>query len=107
MKPAVALRGICKRFGAVQANDDVTLEVAAGTVHGIVGENGAGKSTLMSVLYGLHTADRGSIELSGQPVRIRNPHQAIALGIGMVHQHFKLVEVFTVLVLMTPAFWRE
>ncbi len=62
--PAVALRGICKRFGAVQANDDVDLTVAAGTVHGIVGENGAGKSTLMSVLYGLHAADRGTIEVS-------------------------------------------
>jgi simple sugar transport system ATP-binding protein len=90
--PAVALRGICKRFGAVQANDDVDLTVAAGTVHGIVGENGAGKSTLMSVLYGLHAADRGTIEVSGQPVQIRNPHEAIALGIGMVHQHFMLVE---------------
>jgi simple sugar transport system ATP-binding protein len=90
--PAVALRGICKRFGAVQANDDVTLEVASGTVHGIVGENGAGKSTLMSVLYGLHSADRGAIEVLGQAVQIRNPHDAIALGIGMVHQHFLLVE---------------
>ena len=69
-----------------------TLTVAAGTVHGIVGENGAGKSTLMSVLYGLHAADRGTIEVSGQPVQIRNPHEAIALGIGMVHQHFMLVE---------------
>ena len=90
--PAVRLLGICKRFGAVQAVDDVTLEVAPGTGHGIVGENGAGKSTLMSVLYGLHTADRGAIEIFGQPVQIRNPHEAIALGIGMVHQHFMLVE---------------
>jgi general nucleoside transport system ATP-binding protein len=90
--PAVRLRGICKRFGAVQANDDVDLTVAAGTVHGIVGENGAGKSTLMSVLYGLHAADRGTIEVFGRPVQIRNPHEAIALGIGMVHQHFMLVE---------------
>ena len=90
--PAVALRGICKRFGTVHANDDVDLTVAAGTVHGIVGENGAGKSPLMSVLYGLHAADRGTIEVSGQPVQIRNPHEAIALGIGMVHQHFMLVE---------------
>ena len=66
--PAVALRGICKRFGAVQANDDVNLAVAAGTVHGIVGENGAGKSTLMSVLYGFHAADSGRIEVFGKPV---------------------------------------
>ncbi|HRH88121.1 MAG TPA: ABC transporter ATP-binding protein [Rubrivivax sp.] len=92
---AVALRGICKRFGAVQANQDVTLEVAAGSVHGIVGENGAGKSTLMSVLYGLQTADRGTIEVFGQAARIRGPHDAIALGIGMVHQHFMLVDSLT------------
>jgi simple sugar transport system ATP-binding protein len=90
--PAVALRGICKRFGAVQANDEVDLTVRAGTVHGIVGENGAGKSTLMSVLYGFHAADRGGIEVFGKPVQVRNPHVAIALGIGMVHQHFMLVE---------------
>ena len=90
--PAVALRGICKRFGAVQANDDVDLTVAAGAVHGIVGENGAGKSTLMSVLYGFHAADSGRIEVFGKPVQIRNPQQAIGLGIGMVHQHFMLVE---------------
>jgi len=95
--PAVRLRGICKRFGAVQANDDVTLEVAAGTVHGIVGENGAGKSTLMSVLYGFHAADSGRIEVFGKPVQIRNPHEAIALGIGMVHQHFMLVDTLSAL----------
>jgi len=91
------MRGICKRFGAVQANDDVSLTVAAGSVHAIVGENGAGKSTLMSVLYGFHTADRGTIEVDGRPVQIRNPHEAIALGIGMVHQHFMLVEPFSAL----------
>ncbi len=90
--PAVALRDICKRFGAVQANDAVDLTVAAGTVHGIVGENGAGKSTLMSVLYGFHAADSGRIEVFGKPVQIRHPHEAIVLGIGMVHQHFMLVE---------------
>jgi simple sugar transport system ATP-binding protein len=94
---AVALRGICKRFGAVQANDAVDLTVQAGTVHGIVGENGAGKSTLMSVLYGLHVADRGHIEVFGRPVQIRNPQQAIALGIGMVHQHFMLVDSLSAL----------
>jgi simple sugar transport system ATP-binding protein len=95
--PAVRLQGICKRFGAVQANDAVSIEVAAGSVHAIVGENGAGKSTLMSVLYGFHTADRGTIEIDGRPVQIRNPHEAIALGIGMVHQHFMLVEPFSAL----------
>jgi ABC-type uncharacterized transport system ATPase subunit len=95
--PAVALRGICKRFGAVQANDRVDLTVAAGTVHGIVGENGAGKSTLMSVLYGFHGADSGGIELFGRPVSILNPQQAIALGIGMVHQHFMLVDTLSAL----------
>jgi simple sugar transport system ATP-binding protein len=93
----VRLVGICKRFGAVQANDDVSLEVEAGTVHGIVGENGAGKSTLMSVLYGLHPSDRGTIEVDSRPVTIRNPHDAMRLGIGMVHQHFMLVEPFSAL----------
>ncbi len=97
MPPALRMTGICRRFGAVQANDDVTLQVEAGTVHGIVGENGAGKSTLMSVLYGLHAADRGTIDVFGRTARIRNPHDAIALGIGMVHQHFMLVDSLTAL----------
>ncbi len=95
--PALRLIGIHKRFGAVQANHDVSLAVQAGTVHGIVGENGAGKSTLMSVLYGFHVADAGRIEVDGREVRIRNPHEAIALGIGMVHQHFMLVDTLTAL----------
>jgi len=90
-QPAVRLAGIHKRFGAVRSNDDVTLEVATGRVHGLVGENGAGKSTLMSILYGFYTADAGAIEVFGQPVQIRHSHEAIALGIGMVHQHFMLV----------------
>lgn len=88
---------ISKRFGAVQANREVTLTVAAGTVHGIVGENGAGKSTLMSILYGFYQADEGSIEVEGRPVRIDGSRQAIALGIGMVHQHFMLVEPLSAL----------
>ena len=75
--------GIHKRFGNVQANADVTLNVRAGTVHGLVGENGAGKSTLMSVLYGFYGADSGHIEVDGAPVRIRNAFEAIALGLGM------------------------
>jgi len=95
--PAVALRGIRKRFGAVQANDSVDLTVAAGSVHGIVGENGAGKSTLMSILYGLQSADGGSIEVDGVPALIRNSRDAMQLGIGMVHQHFMLVDTFSAL----------
>jgi simple sugar transport system ATP-binding protein len=92
MTIAVAMKRIHKRFGAVQANRDVDLSVEAGTVHGIVGENGAGKSTLMSILYGFYQADSGEIEVEGKPVRIDGAHEAIALGIGMVHQHFMLVE---------------
>ncbi|MGM9490675.1 ABC transporter ATP-binding protein [Ideonella sp. YS5] len=95
--PAVAMSHICKRFGELQANDEVSLRVARGTVHGIVGENGAGKSTLMSILYGFYQADSGEIAIDGQPVRIRHSKDAIALGIGMVHQHFMLVETFTAL----------
>ena len=86
------MKRIHKRFGAVQANNEVDLAVEAGTVHGIVGENGAGKSTLMSILYGFYEADSGEIEIEGKPARIRGAHEAIALGIGMVHQHFMLVE---------------
>ena len=92
---AVQMTGICKRFGAVLANSDVDLSVRRATVHGIVGENGAGKSTLMSVLYGFYTADSGQIAINGQPAAIANAHDAIANGIGMVHQHFMLVDTLT------------
>ncbi|MBV1704719.1 MAG: ABC transporter ATP-binding protein, partial [Hyphomicrobiales bacterium] len=95
--PAVELAGIDKRFGAVHANRAVDLAVGAGTIHGIVGENGAGKSTLMSILYGFYEADSGEIRVDGRPVRIRAPSDAIAAGIGMVHQHFMLVGAMTVL----------
>ena len=95
--PAVAMRHIDKRFGAVHANRDVHLRVAAGTVHGIVGENGAGKSTLMSILYGFYQADAGEIEVEGRPARITCSREAIALGIGMVHQHFMLVDTLSAL----------
>ncbi|MCV2353892.1 ABC transporter ATP-binding protein [Paucibacter sp. B2R-40] len=95
--PAVRLCEISKRFGAVQANREVSLTVAAGTVHGLVGENGAGKSTLMAILYGYYQADSGSIEVAGRPVLIANSQQAIALGIGMVHQHFMLVDTLSCL----------
>jgi ABC-type uncharacterized transport system ATPase subunit len=97
MPPAVELRGIHKRFGEVQANRDVNLQVARGSIHGIVGENGAGKSTLMSILYGFHAADEGSIAIDGRTVRLHSAQDAIAQGIGMVHQHFMLVDRFTVL----------
>jgi len=95
--PAIELIGIDKRFGAVHANKDVTLTIAQGSIHGIVGENGAGKSTLMSILFGFYHADKGEIRIKGQPYRIKSSSDAIAHGIGMVHQHFMLVEPFTVL----------
>ena len=94
---AIELRGICKSFGAVRANSGVNLAVAAGSIHGIVGENGAGKSTLMSILYGFYEADSGEIFVAGAPARIRSSREAIALGIGMVHQHFMLIDTLSVL----------
>src|SRR5262250_1072809 len=90
------LRNITKRFAAVLANDRVSIAVAPGTIHAIVGENGAGKSTAMRIAYGFYTADSGEILIDGQVREIRTPHDAIALGIGMVHQHFMLVETMTV-----------
>ena len=95
--PAVRLRRISKRFGAVLANDAVDLDVAPGTIHGIIGENGAGKTTLVSILYGVYAPDEGEIEIDGRPAAIAAPADAIAHGIGMVHQHFMLVPTFTVL----------
>src|SRR5215208_4105214 len=90
------LRGITKRFPGVVANDDVNLTVRGGEVLALLGENGAGKSTLMNVLYGLYHADEGEILIDGTPRRFASPRDAIAAGIGMVHQHFMLVPVFTV-----------
>ena len=95
--PAIELRGISKAFGPVQANRDIALRVERGTIHGIIGENGAGKSTLMSILYGFYKADAGEILIGGAPVDISDSQDAIRAGIGMVFQHFKLVENFTVL----------
>ncbi|WP_166417009.1 ABC transporter ATP-binding protein [Cochlodiniinecator piscidefendens] len=95
--PAIELRGISKAFGPVQANKDISISVAKGAIHGIVGENGAGKSTLMSILYGFYKADAGEIHISGQKTAIPDSQAAIRAGIGMVHQHFKLVENFSVL----------
>ncbi len=97
MNPALELVGIDKRFGTVHANRAVDLAVMPGSVHGIVGENGAGKSTLMSIVYGFYEADAGEIRVKGKPVRIASSQDAIAQGIGMVHQHFMLVETMTVL----------
>lgn len=94
---AVELVGIDKRFGPVHANKDVTLRFAPASIHGLVGENGAGKSTLMSILYGFYHADSGQILVRGREVEIKGSQDAIGLGIGMVHQHFMLVETFTVL----------
>ena len=88
---------ITKRFPGIIANDDITLQLRRGEIHALLGENGAGKSTLMSVLFGLYQAEEGTIKKDGQEVHINDPNDANALGIGMVHQHFKLVECFTVL----------
>jgi ABC-type uncharacterized transport system ATPase subunit len=90
------LRGITKRFGLLAANDGISLSVAPGQVHALLGENGAGKTTLMNVLYGLTQPDEGEILIDGKPARFGSPRDAIAAGIGMVHQHFMLVPVFTV-----------
>ena len=95
--PAIELKGISKSFGPVQANKDISIRVMPGTIHGIIGENGAGKSTLMSILYGFYKADAGEIWIAGKRVEIPDSQAAIAAGIGMVFQHFKLVETFTVL----------
>jgi len=94
---AIELNGISKRFGAVKANSDIDLRVRKGSIHGIVGENGAGKSTLMSILYGFYQADSGSILINGNVVKINSSRDAIRAGIGMVHQHFMLVDTFSVL----------
>ncbi len=90
------VRGLTKRFPGVLANDHISLKLHKGQVLGLLGENGAGKSTLMNLIYGLYSPDEGEILVNGQPVTIRNPNDAIALGIGMVHQHFQLVPVLTV-----------
>ena len=94
---AIEMRGITKRFPGIIANDNVTLQLRRGEIHALLGENGAGKSTLMSVLFGLYQAEEGEILKNGEVVKIHNPNDANALGIGMVHQHFKLVECFSVL----------
>ena len=94
---AIEMVNITKKFPGIIANDNVTLQLKAGEIHALLGENGAGKSTLMSVLFGLYQAEEGVIKKNGQVVKINNPNDANDLGIGMVHQHFKLVECFSVL----------
>ena len=96
MPPILDLRGITKSFPGVQANDHIDLTLNEGEILSILGENGAGKTTLMNILYGLYSPDGGEIHVRGSKVNIRNPHDAIDLGIGMVHQHFMLIPVFTV-----------
>src|SRR5881396_1255669 len=90
------LKNITKTFGSVVANNDVSITVRTGTIHAIVGENGAGKSTIMRIAYGFYRADSGEIFVDGKKVDINSPADAIALGIGMVHQHFMLVDTMTV-----------
>ena len=94
---AIEMLNITKRFPGIVANDNITLQLKKGEIHALLGENGAGKSTLMSVLFGLYQPEEGIIKKNGQVVQIRDPNDANALGIGMVHQHFKLVECFSVL----------
>ena len=95
--PAISIQDVSKSFGPVAANKNITFDVMPGTIHGIIGENGAGKSTLMSILYGYYKADAGEIKINGESIQITSSQAAIAAGIGMVFQHFKLVENFTVL----------
>ena len=94
--PLLSLKGICKQYPAVLANDNIALDVLPGQIHAILGENGAGKSTLMKIIYGSVLPDAGSIHFDGKPVQIRNPQQARALGISMVFQHFSLFDTLSV-----------
>ena len=96
-KYVIEMLNITKEFPGIKANDNVTLQVKKGEIHALLGENGAGKSTLMSVLFGLYQPEEGIIKKDGKEIKINSPNDANALNIGMVHQHFKLVECFTVL----------
>ena len=92
---AIQMKGVTKRFGAVTANDHVNLEIKRGEILSLLGENGSGKTTLMNMLAGIYFPDEGEIFVNGQPVTIASPKDAFTCGIGMIHQHFKLVDVFT------------
>ncbi len=96
MTPILELRGITKRFPGVLANDHIDLTLEAGEIHALLGENGAGKTTLMNILYGLYQPEEGDVAVRGKPIKVHSPSDAIASGIGMVHQHFMLIPVFTV-----------
>jgi ABC-type uncharacterized transport system ATPase subunit len=93
---AVEFENVAKRFGPVQANDRVSFKVRSGSIHAIIGENGAGKSTAMKMLYGMYPPDSGQIKIHGEVVNFTNPKQAIAAGVGMVHQHFMLAGPYPV-----------
>ena len=97
VSPILELTNINKSFGHVHANKNINLTINKGTIHGIIGENGAGKSTLMSIVFGLYQANSGTIKVNGKEINLRSPKDSIINGIGMVHQHFMLVENFTVL----------
>ena len=97
VSPILELTNINKSFGHVHANKNINLTINKGTIHGIIGENGAGKSTLMSIVFGLYQANSGIIKVNGKEINLRSPKDSIINGIGMLHQHFMLVENFTVL----------
>ncbi|MEG0018871.1 MAG: ATP-binding cassette domain-containing protein, partial [Hydrogenoanaerobacterium sp.] len=97
MSYIIEMVGITKKFQGISANDNITLQLKKGEIHALLGENGAGKSTLMSVLFGMYQPEKGKILKNGEEVKLNNPSDANRLGIGMVHQHFKLVHNFTVL----------
>ncbi len=94
--PVLEMRGITKQFPGVVANDNVDFKLEKGEIHALLGENGAGKTTLMKILYGLYEADEGMVLVNGKEISIKEPNDAISLGIGMVHQHFMLIPPFTV-----------
>ena len=96
MEPVLELRGITKRFPGVLANDHISIDLKKGEIHALLGENGAGKTTLMNILYGLYKPDEGEIFVKGKKLDVETPRDAILAGVGMVHQHFMLVPVFTV-----------
>lgn len=108
--PAIEFRGITKRFGNFTANDHINLKIYPGEVHALLGENGAGKTTLMNILYGMYRPDEGQILKNGEPLSIHSPQDAIRAGIGMVHQHYMLIDVYSAaenVFLITCASWAK